>query len=80
MKVVQYLIVIYAAQPSSCSLVSHCKLFYLTFVSRKNAISVYHMTKVMGAIFHPARMERLMTDDGEGKVFNKRGWGGNEMH
>lgn len=80
MKVVQYLGVIYAALPSSCSLVSHRKLFYLTFVSGKNAISVYHMTKVMGAIFHPARIERLMKADGEGKVFNKRGWGGNEMH
>lgn len=32
--------------------------------------------KEMGAIFHPARLERLMTVDEEGKVFNKRGWGG----
>jgi len=48
-------------------------LFYLTFVSGKNTISVSHMTKVMGAIFHPA-IERLMKVDGEGKVFNKRGW------
>lgn len=41
---------------------------------------VLHMPKVMDAIFHPARIERLMTADGEGKVFHKRGWGGNEMH
>lgn len=71
---------IYVVQPSSCSHLSHRKLFYLTFVSGENAISVYHMTKVMGAIFHPARIERLMKVDGEGKVFNKRGWGRNEMH
>lgn len=41
---------------------------------------VLHMPKVMDAIFHPARIERLMTADGEGKVLHKRGWGGNEMH
>lgn len=41
---------------------------------------VLHMPKVMDAIFHPARIERLMTADGEGKMFHKRGWGGNEMH
>lgn len=62
-----------AALSRSCSLVSHPKLFYLTFVSGKIAISVYHMTRVMGAIFHPARIERLMKVDGEGKVLNKRG-------
>lgn len=33
----------------------------------------------MDAIFYPARIERL-TADGDGKVFDKRGWGGNEMH
>lgn len=76
MKVVQYLVVIYAAKPSDCRLVSHHKLFYPTIVSGKNAISVYHMTKVMGAIFHTARIERLMTADREGKVFNRSGWGG----
>ncbi len=65
---------------SPCSLVSHHKLFYLTSVSGMNPISVNHMTKVMGAIFHSARIERLMMVDGEGKVFNKRGRGGNEMH
>lgn len=78
MKLVQYLGEISAVVPSSCSVVSHRKLFYLTFVSGKNAISVYHMTKVMGAIFHPASIERLMKVDGEGKVFNKRVWGGEE--
>lgn len=51
------------------------KLFYPTFVGGKNAISVCHMTKVIGAIFHPARIERLMKADDEGRVFNKRGWG-----
>lgn len=30
----------------------------------------------MDAIFHPARIERLMMADGEGKVLDKRGWGG----
>lgn len=73
MKVAQYLVAIYVTPPLSCSLVSLCKLFHLMFVCGKNAISVYHMPKEMGAIFHPARIERLMTADEEGKVFNKRG-------
>lgn len=42
----------------------------------RNAISVYHMTKVMGVIFHQARIERLMKVDGEGKVLNKKRLGG----
>lgn len=75
MKVAQCSPVIYPAPPLSCSLESHRELFHLTFVSEKNAISVQRMPKVMGAIFHPARIERLMAADGEGKVFNSRGWG-----
>lgn len=59
----------------SCSRASHQKLFYCTSVSGQNAIFVYHMPKKMGAIFHSARIERLMAVDGEGKLFNKSGFG-----
>ena len=33
--------------------------------------SVCHMTSVMGAIFHPARIERLMKVDREGRFSTK---------
>lgn len=72
--------VICATLPSYCYLMSPRKLFYLMLFGRKNAISVYCMSKVMGVIFHPARIGRLMKADGEGKVLNKRGLKENEMH
>lgn len=46
----------------SCSLVSPCKKLYLTFVSRKYTIFVYHITEIIGAIFHPARIDRFTMD------------------